>query len=155
MNRLQKVRELPLPASSVDAAVRAFIDESDQYAVPHDKQGLYSQTLENIAACLMNKGDDSRHFWLAWDGDEVAAYVLCSISRDVDNRLCYWMTQCWVNPKLRRQACVKEWFQLLREEAKRKLCKHIIIPASRNSKAYLRFLGQGWHEYTRLLKEDI
>ena len=155
MNELQKINNLPVPAASIDAAVKSFVSESDQYHVPHDKRGLYNATLESMAACLTNKADDSRHLWLAWEGGKVLAYVLCHITKDVDGSLCYYMTQAWVAPELRRSAAVKSWYQKLREEAKQKLCKHIVVPSSRNTEAYLRFLGKGWHVYCTLLKEDI
>lgn len=155
MHPLQKVKSLPVPSASIEKAVAAFVSECNQYNVPYSDDGLYNQTVENISSILMNPGTDSHHLWLAWDGDEVLAYVLAHVAKDVDNSLCYWLTQAYVSPKVRRQPCVKQWFGLLRDEARNKFCKHIIIPASRNVKAYCRFLGQGWHPYVCLLKEDI
>lgn len=155
--RFEKVRELPegITAGQVEQAVRSFVEDSDQYLVPHDHDGLYHQTLENMASIMTNKGDDSHHFWLGWEGNEMVSYALCSISKDIDNRLCYWMSQAWVSPKYRRHPAVKQMYQRLRDEARRKLCKHIVIPSSRNTQAYLRFLGPEWHVYTTLLKQDL
>lgn len=83
------------------------------------------------------------------------AYALTHVAKDVDNQLCFWMTQAWVHPKIRGQKVVKEMLQQLREEAKRLLCRHIIIPSSRGVAAYCRFLGKGWKPHVTLLKEDI
>lgn len=156
MNQLRRVSSLPaLRPGAIEEAVENFVTDSLAEESGADPVGLYNQTIECIASATYLGGGEGRQFWLADQDGEVLTYVLAHVGKDVDNQLCYWLTQAYVHPKLRGQKVVKEWFQLLRQEAKRLLCKHIIIPSSRSTKAYLRFLGDGWHEYVTLLKEDI
>lgn len=154
MNHLRKVKEIPstLNPKAIDRAVAAFIEQS--HADNVDKDGYYNQIIENIAAVILFQ-TPGRYFWLAEDGGEVVAWALTHISKDVDNVLCYWQTDAWVDPKWRRKPEVKQWKQLLEDHAKESFCKHILIPSSRGSKAYCRFLGKGWHPYVVLLKKDL
>lgn len=158
MNPLRKVNNLDglkLNPQAIEKAVAAFVQDSRTYESGADPAGLYQQTIENIAAITVYKQDNGRYFWLADYEGEVMAYALTSVSKDVDNKLCYWMTQAWVHPALRRQPIVKHWLQVLREDARRQMCAHIMIPSSRGAKAYCRFLGVGWKPYVTILKEDI
>ncbi len=152
----KKITRLPegLKPWAIETAVRAFVDDSHSAGTGADADGLYNQTLESIAQCVLFN-QDGRQFWMAEHEGEVMAYAMCHVSKDVDNSLCYWMTQAWVNPKARGHKIVKTWYGQLTAEAKRLMCRHIIIPSSRNTEAYLRFLGKGWHKYVTLLKEDI
>lgn len=139
---------------AIERAVKSFVEDSHTTETKANPEGLYNQTLEAIAqACLFNQ--DGRQFWLATHEGEVYAYALTHVSKDVDNQLCYWMTQAWVHPQVRGHKIVKIWRDQLVAEGKRLLCKHIIVPSSRGSKGYLRFLGQGWHKYVELLKVDL
>lgn len=157
MNPLRIVNNLNLglQPGAIESAVKAFVEDSHADESGADKRGLYQQTVENIAAATVFKIDNSRQFWLADEEGEVMAYALTHVSKDVDNSLCFWMTQAWVHPILRGSKQVKGWIQLFRAEAKKNLCKHIIIPSSRENRAYCRFLGKGWKPYVTLLKEDI
>lgn len=154
MAQFRVVQELPkgINTGEVERVVREFVN--DAHIPEQEKEGLYQQTLEGIAQCLFFKMD-GQQFWLAEQEGEILAYVRTHVAKDVDNQLCYWVTQAWVSPKVRGRRIVKEWFQDLRNEAKRLMCRHIIIPSSRSTKAYLRFLGKKWHVYVTLLKEDI
>ncbi len=157
MNPLRIVNnlDLKLRPGAIEAAVRSFVEDSHAEESGANKLGLYHQTIEGIAAATVFKMDQSRQFWVADEEGEVMAYALTHVSKDVDNSLCFWMTQAWVHPILRGSKQVKGWLQLLRAEAKKNLCKHIIIPSSRENRAYCRFLGKGWKPYVTLLKEDI
>lgn len=153
---LKVIHKLPtnLRNGAIERAVKAFVADSHTEETNADPIGLFNQTLECIAqACLFNQ--DGKQFWIAEHEGEVFAYALTHVSKDVDNRLCYWMTQAWVHPKVRGHRIVKIWRDQLVAEGKRLLCKHIVIPSSRSTKAYLRFLGQGWHKYVTLLKVDL
>jgi hypothetical protein len=158
MNQLRKItslEEVQLLPLAIEKAVAAFVYDSHTAETGASPEGLYHQTLENIAACTVFRQDGSRHLWMADHEGEVVAYALCHISKDVDNKLCYWMTQAWVHPIMRGKKEVKGWFQKLRTEAKKNLCSHILIPSSRGTAAYCRFLGRGWKPYVSILKEDI
>lgn len=143
-------------SKEIENAVANFVQESDtEYNCPLNRQGLFQQTMQNIGNLVINKPNGC-FLWI--DIDEVGrvlGYVLTHISRDVDNELCYYMTQAWLHPKLRNGRYAKEAIKLLRSHAKQMLCKHIIVVSSRNTKAYLRFLGGKFHPYVTLLKEDI
>lgn len=145
-----------LITNEIERAVKNFCQESDtEYNSCTNKHGLYQQTMQNIGNLVINKPNGS-FLWL--DVDEVGrvlGYVLTHISRDVDNELCYYMTQAWLHPKLRNGRYTRQAIQLLRNHAKQMLCKHIIVVSSRNTKAYLRFLGGKFHPYVTLLKEDV
>ena len=152
----KKVVDLPegLTYSAIEDAVKEFVKDSHTEETHADPVGLFQQTLEVMASVVVNKSDQSQ-CWLAHENGEVFCYVLAHVSKDVDNKWCYWITQAWVNKKIRGKKEVKEWYQQLRQEAKRLQCSHIIVPSSRGVEAYLRFLGKGWHLYLTLLKEDI
>jgi hypothetical protein len=139
---------------SVEKSVSKFVKESNPDNTPCNEDGYKAQTLLSIAQSIL--GNDQHHqFWLAEYHNEVLAYSLCHVSLDVDNTLCFWITQTFVNPKVRRHPIIKMWRQQLYDEALRLGCKHIIIPSSRNNDAYIRWLGKGWHPYVTLLKKDI
>lgn len=150
------IKSMPkgMKSKAIEKAVRAFVKDSHTKESGANPEGLYQQTLESIAQAVMF-GVDGKQFWMAEHEGEVMAYAMCHVSKDIDNSLCYWMTQAWVNPKARGHKIVKIWFNQLRDEGKRLMCKHIVIPSSRGTEAYLRFLGKGWHKYVTLLKEDI
>jgi hypothetical protein len=154
--QFQRVTELPrhLNPQAIEKAVAAFVRDSRASRVPLDLGGLYNQLIENIAAITVFK-TPGHFFWAACEGGDVVAFALTHVSKDVDNSLCYWMSDAWVDPRWRRQPEVKSWFQQLRQHAKDSFCKHIIIPSSRGVKAYCRFLGKDWHPYVALLKQDL
>lgn len=111
--------------------------------------------MENIGDIVVSR-PKNRFLWLDTNADgKVSGYVLTHLSKDVDNKLCYYMTQAWLHPQFRHTSYAKEAISLLKQHAKSLWCKHIIVVSSRNTKAYLRFLGSKWHVYTTLLKEDI
>lgn len=156
MTPLRKVDAIPstLRPKAIERAVDAFIKESNPYSVPVNSDGLFNQIIENIASVVTFRVP-GRYLWLAEEDGEVIAWALTHISKDVDNSLCYWQTDAWVAKQWRGRPEVKEWNKKLEEDAKANFCKHIIIPSSRNSKAYCRFLGEGWHPYVVLLKKDL
>ena len=151
---LRKVNEVPatLNPKAIERAVAAFIEQSNAENV--NKDGYFNQIVENIAAVVVFK-TPGRYFWIAEDHGEVIGWALTHISKDVDNSLCYWQTDAWVDPKWRRKPEVKQWKLSMEEDARANFCKHILIPSSRGSEAYCRFLGEGWHTYVVLLKKDL
>lgn len=153
---LRKVNDVPssLKPKAIETAIAAFIKDSHSTDVPLDPIGLFNQLVENVAAVCIFK-TQGRYCWIAEEDGEVIAFALTHISKDVDNSLCYWMTDAWVAPHWRRKPEVKSWFAQLTEDAKKSFCKHIIIPSSRGQDGYCRFLGEGWHPYVVLLKQDL
>ena len=153
---LRKVKEIPatLNPKAIERAVEAFVSQSHSDRVPMDLNGLFNQILENIAAVLLFH-IPGRNVWIAEEDGEVIAFALTHVAKDVDNKMCYWMTDSWVAPHWRFKKEVKQWFKQLEDDGVASLCKHLIIPASREPRAYCRFLGKGWHPYVVLLKKDI
>ena len=143
-----------LSHGAIEKAVKSFVADSHTEETHADPIGLYNQTLECIAQAVLFK-QDGRQFWMAEHDGEVYAYALAHVSKDVDNCLCYWITQAWVHPQVRHHKIVKIWRDQLIEQAKKCMCKHILIPSSRSTRAYLRFLGHGFHKYVELLKADL
>ncbi len=154
---LRKINEIPktLNVGAIDRAIHKFVSDSRINPAHTNIPGLIQQLTDVIAGIIIFKNLPQNILWLAEKDGEVAAWVICHVSKDVDNSLCYWMTDAWVDKSLRGNKEVKQWYQLLREDAKHFMCKHILIPSSRNTKAYLRFLGHNWHKYLEILKEDI
>lgn len=136
----------------VEAAVKDFIKTSH---LPQgiDIPGFYYQTLEAIAGATYLGG--SGDFWLATHNGQVVVYGLAHISKDIDQKLCYHISQMWVTKEFRGKPIVKTWWEQIRQRAKDCFCKHLVITSSRNPKAYKRFLGNGMHDYATLLKEEI
>lgn len=156
MTPLRKVKEVPatLNPKAIERAVDAFVKQSRADEVPIDLDGLYNQIIENIAATLLFH-TPGRNVWIAEENGEVIAWALTHVAKDVDNNLCYWMTDSWVAPHWRFKPEVKQWFRQMEDDGKASFCRHLIIPSSREPKAYCRFLGKGWHPYVVLLKKDI
>jgi len=153
-----KITNLPseLASGAIERAVNSFIQESRVLDVPLNKDGLFNQIIENIASIILFKTNPTGQFWIEIDDKgEVVTWALAHMAKDVDNTLCFIATDAWVRKDFRFKPEVKKWFEELRKEAKRNMCKHFIIPSSRNTKAYCRFLGGGFHKYVTLLKEDL
>ncbi len=157
MLKLQKLTELPksLNPGAVDRALESFVRDSHVLTEGVDGAGVLQQLRDNVAASILFKNSPESFIWAAEENGEVAAWAMTHTSKGIDNRSCYWMTNAWVAKQHRRQPYVKEWFKALKDDAKALGCAHILIPSSRNSKAYCRFLGGGFHEYLTILKEDI
>lgn len=133
----------------IELAVKDFVKTSHP-SQGVDAEGFYQQTLEAIAqAVFWGNGE----FWLATDENQVLGYLLARIVKDIDNKVCYWISQCWVHKSWRGTPWVKESWQKIRARAKDLFCAHMVLVSSRGSKAYKRFLGV--HDYAFLLKEDL
>lgn len=139
----------PVDGTEIDKAVVAFARESD---IKGDFEGFVKQSLTSMAQAVLGKFGD---LWLAHKDGAVEAYVTGYIATDIDDKPTYWLTQAWVAPSQRGKADVRECFQKIRAYAKEQGCAHMVVVSSRGTEAYCRFLGKGWHEYARLLKEDI
>lgn len=139
-------------APILEVAVKDFIVSSH---VPEgiDIQGFYNQTLSAIASStVLGQGGE---FWMGTKNDELLIYVLANFGNDLDGRLSYNISQCWVRKDYRGNPIVKKWWEAIRQRAKDFLCKHIVITSSRNPEAYMRWLGGGLHHYVTLLKQEI
>lgn len=139
-------------APEIEAAVRDFVKTSHS-CEGVDEEGFYQQTLQAIAeATILGQSGD---FWLGIDDQGVWAYALCRIVKDIDNRLTYWCAQSWMRKDMRGLKWYRYGMEKIKARAKACFCAHMVIVSSRNAEAYLRFLGDTWHTYATLLKEDI
>jgi len=148
---IQLIQELPLNPKRLEEAIENFTKEVD---IKGDVNGFIQQTKERIlsATYLRTPGE---HFWLAAQGETICGYVLSKIVRDIDNSLCLWVSQAWVDPKWRHHRIVKESWRKITDFARKCQCKYLIIVSGRNSRAYMRWLGNGTHEYATLLKQNL
>jgi len=149
------IKSLPYQVTiqQIDNAVKSFADEVD---VKGDKVGFINQTLESIANATFFKGQGSTNdFWACYDNEGLQGYVLSNTAKDVDNQLCYWISQAWMSKKYRGTGLVKQFWEDLREYAKEHFCKHILIVSGRGSRSYPRLLGKNVKEYATVFKEDI
>lgn len=135
----------------LEEAVRQFAKENHS---PSEYNGLVQQTYENILHATELK-TPGRYLWLVLQNDKPVGYVLSSISKDVDNTMCYWINQAYADPIVRGEKFIKDLYPILKEHAKKLFCSHILIPSSRSVAAYQRWLGTDLHIYATLLKEDI
>lgn len=154
---LRKLNEIPasLNTGALDRAIQSYLNDNHLDPTQVNLAGLKQQITDAIAAVVVFKNNPGVDLWVAEEDGEVVSWTLAHVSKGVDNTLCYSMTDAWVTPAYRMKPIVKEWFRTMRTEAKRLMCKHILIPSSRGAEAYCRFLGKGWHQYLTILKEDI
>lgn len=151
MKDLHICRQLDIPSSWIDIAVASFVKES--HLDPSiDPVGFYNMTIDVIAKAVLF-GDKSKDFWVCYDDNGVISYSLCNYTIDIDNTLCYQVAQAWVRKDFRGRPIVKDWWKQIRQHAIDTFCKHIVVPSSRGSKVYERFLG--FKPYMVVLKEDL
>lgn len=135
----------------IEQAVRQFAKENH---APQEYEGLVQQTYENILHATELK-TTGRYFWLVLEEDRPVGYIMSHIGKDVDNKMCYWITQAYADPSVRGEGFIKDFYKVLKDHAKSLFCSHILIPSSREAKAYMRWLGSDLHIYATILKEDI
>ena len=156
MLAFQKVSEIPkhIEAKAIDEALETFVSE-ERMTRGVDLRGYLQGLRDSVASILIFKNSPESFFWIAESDGKVVAWAMTQVKKGVDNQLCYWMLDAWVEKSFRGSGFPKEWLVQLRADAKRYGCRHILIPSTRNAKAYCRFLGGGFHEYITILKEDI
>lgn len=154
---LRKVNSIPesLNTGAIDRALEAHVRDSREIVGAVDPVGALQALRDGVAGVLIFKNSPETTFWLAEEDGEVVAWAMTQVRKSVDNTLCLWMLNAWVTKKYRFTPFVKESLLMLKADAKRYGCKHILIPSSRGSKAYCRFLGGKFHPYLSILKEDI
>jgi hypothetical protein len=135
----------------LEQAVRQFALENH---APQEYEGLVQQTYENIlhATELKTAG---QFLWLVLQDEKPVGYVMSHLGKDVDNKMCYWLTQAYADPSVRGERFLKELYPVMKKHAKDLFCSHILIPSSRSAEAYMRWLGPNLHIYATILKEDI
>ncbi len=166
---LKLIKTLPtnLKNKAIEKAVSSFIEEMGVHFLNNvdisDLQkrsngvkpdGVFNQTIEEIAGSLIFN-NPTIDYWMADVDGEVKGYVLATIVKDIDNRLCYWISQAWLDKEYRNNGFSKECWEKLQQRAQATMCKHIVIVSVRNNDAYMRFLAKGAHEYATLLKIDL
>ena len=117
------------------------------------REGLYNSTLKKILRAT-ELNDRTVDFWLIEKDGDVLAYVLAQVSEGVDDRLCYWVEQGYVDPSIRGKF-FKENYKILEERAKELFCSHIINNVSHSPESFTRLFGDGYEEYTHLIKKDL
>src|SRR5688572_8300085 len=102
----------------IELAVRRFAEENHS---PSEQAGLIQQTFENIihSTELRTPG---HYFWLVLDEDKPVGYILSHVGKDVDNKLCYWITQAYADPSVRGEKFIKEFYPVLKDHAKSLFC---------------------------------
>lgn len=149
---LELVKEIPqgLNRRAIEDTVMEFILETSPDV---DPKGMYDQTLERIAmATFLNA--PGWEFWIAHKGGEVTMYSLANITKDVDNRLCYWINQLWLKKEYRhdRDFAKQIWGQL-KKHARERLCSHVVMASVRDG--WAKFLNDDVQPYLTLLKKDL
>ncbi len=151
----RRVKEIPghlIP--QLQNAIRDFMVASH---LPEgvDPAGFFESTVESLAAATY-LNSPGHELWIGTMGDQLTAYVMATITKEIDNKLTYWVFQAWVRRDQRTKRWVQKAWQMIRQRAKDALCSHMVVVSSRNDDAYCRWLGRGkWHRYASLLKEDL
>lgn len=134
-------------------AVKDFMKSSD---LPEgiDWEGFYYQTLQAIAnSAILGQG---RELWLGIHEGQLYTYILANIGQDFDGRLAYTVSQAWVRKDQRGKPWIREAWQKVRQRAKDTLCSHFVVHSTKkNTAAYCRFLGRGFHKVSEILKEEL
>lgn len=157
MEILKKVKILPksINPNQLKLAIKSFIKQSHITDYFDNEEAVLRQTVENIAASTIYKRDESQSFWIYEKDNKLLGFALTNIGKESDGELAFWITKAWADPSVRNTGIAKQAYKELKEEAKRNMCKYIIIPSSRKAKVYQRFLGQSLKQYIPLLKEDL
>lgn len=115
------------------------------------EKGYMDHTWDQIMSAAMGQGE----VWIALQDGKVVGWLLGGYNKDVDNEPTYVIKQAWVSPLIRRTPRVKEMLSQVLMNAKSNFSKHVLIVSSRNTRAYLRWLGKGWVPVTTIIKGDI
>lgn len=142
-----------MPIQLIDSlrkAVRSMWEDSRVDLFLSEK-GYTDHTWES----MMGAAGGSGELWLAIEGGRVLGFLLAGYSKEVDNEPTFVIKQAWVDPEIRRTDKVKSMLTAILLNAKSNFAKHVLIVSSRNTKAYLRWLGKGWIPVTTILKGDL
>jgi hypothetical protein len=115
------------------------------------EKGYTDHAWDQIAAACNGVGE----LWVAMEGGKLLGFLLAGYNKDVDNAATYVLKQAWVEPSMRRTRKVKHCLATILTHAKSNFCRHVLLIASRNPRAYMRWLGRGWHQVTTVLKGDL
>jgi len=142
-----------LNKDAIERAICEFIKDSRAYETA-DPKGFYNQTINTFVQSLIHK--QPIDIWMAIGEDgEIYGYSIAQIIIDIDQRPTYWVTQGWIHKDYRDGQNLLEGWNKLEEHARINLCSHLVNVTNRHAGAYLRKLGDGWHEYATLLKKDL
>lgn len=147
---VQEMAEWMVP--QIERAILDFVDHSE---LPQgvDINSLIEGTKEAMASCTYLRAGGE--LWIGHLDQQVLVYVIASVTKDIDNKLTYHISQAWVRKDFRGNKIVKEWWNKLRKRAKALMCNHLMITSTRGIDSYCRFLGNGLHLYAHLLKEEL
>ena len=145
----------PELAKQIDIAIKQFCLDS-KIVKTSEFKGAVQQTVENVGAAIYKGGNGyGGDFWIARDNNTLVAYTLCSLSKDIDNKLTYWVLQSYIHKDYRHTFKTQEWWKAIEDRAKSLFAKHMVLIASRKPEAYIKLLGNEWHIYATLIKKDI
>ena len=151
MLNLCKENPTHLKVNAIEQAIEKFIEE---VSLEVDKTGFFNQTLEKFAKGILFS-DPTYDIWISEKDGEIDGYVVVSIQKDIDNTLCYWISQAWADKHMRANGFTKDWWKKIRERATQLECRHIVVVSSRNDDAFNRFLGGQFKKYATLLTMDL
>jgi hypothetical protein len=151
MLELWKKNPSHLKERAIESAIEKFIEETN---LDVDKTGFFNQTLEKFAKGLLFS-DPTIDIWLSDKDGEIDGYVVVHLAKDIDNSLCYWISQAWASKDMRANGFTKECWVRLKKRANELQCKHVVLVSSRNNDAFNRFLGGKFKEYATILTMDL
>ncbi len=147
ITRLVASQELGLQLSK---AVLEFIREQPEPGT--DEAGRFRITIQAMQDALDEQGE----LWVGTLVGELVIYILAGITNEVDGHPTYWVSQAWVREDQRGQPWVRGVWQRIRARAKELKCVHMVaVTGHDNVAAFSRFLGDRWHTFGTLLKEDL
>lgn len=145
-----------IPSGMNDQIADAVADFMASSNLPHGihEQGFFYQTLQAIStSAILGQG---RELWLGILNGTLYTYILASIGPDFDGRLAYTVSQAWVKEDQRGKPWVRKAWEMVRQRAKDTLCSHFVVHSTKkNTEAYCRFLGKGFHKVSEILKEEL
>ena len=140
----------------LDSCIKQYVKESKISKYGVNEGGFYQQITNSIANRIILKNQPNAHFWLATDREnKIAGFALSHFATDVDNTLTFWQTDGWVRKDFRNTANVSQWMGIMKYYAILSGAKHILMPCSRASRAWSKFLGGRMKKFVTILKEDI
>jgi hypothetical protein len=141
----------PFPLIWIDQ-LKAILEEMYTESLMEDhstKEGFITYTMNQITLACSGQGE----LWICTDGKDLLGYLLSV--RDFGIMTTYIVKQAWVHKSIRRTPKVKEMLSSILLNAKSNFCQRALIVATRNEKAYLRWLGKDWSKYTTTLKGEL
>lgn len=144
----------PMPVMLMDSLERCirkmFMEGHIADFSSEDK--FFKSTWDLVVAASLT---GTNELWMAIDGHTVRGYGLCYGNKQIDGEPTFVIQQAWADPVYRRTPEVKRWLKVVLDNAKCNFFRHVLIISSRNQRAYLRWLGNGWTSHTSIIKGEL